>query len=78
MAHAGFPLDLMDSMRNWARENKKDIKYATRVFKDDIDAIPEENVRQIHDMAYGEAKEILTAFNSKGSASRLSDLLGRT
>jgi fructose-bisphosphate aldolase class II len=78
VAHAGFPLDLMDSMRRWSRENRKDLKYATGVFKTDIDAIPTENARQIHDMAYREAKEFLTAFNSKGSASKLATLLTET
>jgi fructose-bisphosphate aldolase, class II len=75
VAHAGLPLDLMDAMRLWAKENKKDIKYATGIFKKEIDAIPEENCRQIHDMAYREAKEFLTAFNSKGSASKLAGCL---
>lgn len=75
VAHAGLPLELMDAMRHWAKENRKDIKYATGIFKEEIDAIPEENSRQIHDMAYREAKEFLTAFNSKGSASRLAACL---
>jgi len=75
VCHAGLPLDLMDAMRHWARENRKDIKYATGVFKSDIDAIPEENRRQIHDMAYREAKEFLIAFNSRGSASKLASRL---
>ena len=75
VAHAGLPLDLMDAMRHWARDNKKDIKFATGVFKAEIDAIPEENARQILDMAYREAKEFLTAFNSKGSASKLASCL---
>ena len=75
VCHAGLPLDLMDAMRHWARENRKDIKYATGVFKSDIDAIPEENRRQIHDMAYREAKEFLIAFNSRASASKLASRL---
>lgn len=75
VAHAGLPLDLMDVMRRWARENRKDIKYATGVFKAEIDAIPEENARQIHEMAYREAKEFLTAFRAKGSASKLAHLV---
>ena len=75
VCHAGLPLDLMDAMRHWARENRKDIKYATGVFKSDIDTIPEENRRQIHDMAYREAKDFLIAFNSKGSASKLANRL---
>jgi fructose-bisphosphate aldolase class II len=75
VAHAGLPLDLMDKMRSWARENKRDIKYATRIFKADIDAIPDENTRMIHDMAYREARDFITAFRAKGSAGRLASLL---
>jgi fructose-bisphosphate aldolase class II len=77
VAHAGLPLELMDSMRLWARENKKDIKYATKVFKAEIDSIPEENIRQIHEMAYREAREFLTAFNARGSAGKLTHALLR-
>jgi fructose-bisphosphate aldolase class II len=75
VAHAGLPLDLMDTMRLWARENRRDIKYATGVFKADIDAIPEDNMQQIAEMAYREAKEFLTAFNSRGTASKLAAFL---
>jgi len=75
VGHAGLPLDLMDAMRDWARSNRRDIKYATGVFRKEIDSIPEENVRQIHDMAYREAKEFITAFRAKGSASRLAHRL---
>lgn len=76
VAHAGLPLDLMDAMRQWARENGKDIKFATKHFKSDIDAIPTESARQIADMAYREAKEFLIAFNARGSATRLAHSLG--
>jgi fructose-bisphosphate aldolase, class II len=75
VGHAGLPLDLMDAMREWSRSNRRDIKYATGVFRKEIDAIPEENVRQIHDMAYREAKEFISAFRAKGSASRLAHRL---
>jgi fructose-bisphosphate aldolase class II len=75
VAHAGLPLDLMDAIRLWARENRRDIKYATGVFKAEIDAIPEENMQQIADMAYREAKEFLAAFNSRGSAGKLAAFL---
>jgi fructose-bisphosphate aldolase class II len=75
VAHAGLPLELMDRMRCWARENRRDIKYATVLFKAEIDAIPAEHVRMIHDMAYREAKEFLTAFRAKGSATRLAQAL---
>jgi fructose-bisphosphate aldolase class II len=77
VAHAGLPLELIDSMRLWARENKRDIKYATKVFKAEIDSIPEENIRQIDKMAYREAKEFLTAFNARGSATKLAHALLR-
>jgi fructose-bisphosphate aldolase class II len=77
VAHAGLPLELMDAMRLWARENDRDIKYATRIFKNDIDNIPEKNARQIHEMAYREAREFLNAFYAKGSATKLADALTR-
>jgi len=75
VAHAGLPLELMDAMRLWARENRIDIKYATRVFKSEIDAIPERSTRQIHDMAYREAREFLNAFHAKGSATKLARVM---
>jgi fructose-bisphosphate aldolase class II len=75
VAHAGLPLDLMDAMRSWARENNRDIKYATKVFKVDIDAIPQENISMIHEMAYREAREFFTAFRAKGSAAKLAAIL---
>ena len=75
IAHAGLPFELMDSMRKWSRKNRRDIKFATGVFKDDIDSIPEDNARQIHDMAYREAKELIAAFRARGSATRLALLL---
>lgn len=78
VAHAGLPLDLMDAMRRWSREQGCDIKYATRVFKADIDAIPAENVAQIHELAYREAREFLTAFRAKGSATKLTETLRRS
>ncbi|RQW83349.1 MAG: fructose-bisphosphate aldolase [Geobacter sp.] len=78
VTHAGLPLDLMDAMRSWARENNQDIKYATKIFKADIDAIPKENIKMIHEMAYREAKEFLTAFRAKGSASKLAAIRGKS
>jgi fructose-bisphosphate aldolase class II len=75
VAHAGLPLDLMDSMRQWARDNGRDIKYATGVFKSEIDSIPKENIQQIQDMAYREAREFLKAFHAEKSASKLADAL---
>jgi fructose-bisphosphate aldolase class II len=75
VAHAGLPLELMDDMRQWARNNRRDIKYATGIFKEEIDAIPDQNIVMINDMAYRESKEFLTAFRAKGSATRLAERL---
>jgi len=75
VSHAGLPLDLMDAMRRWSRENNRDIKYATGVFKADIDAVPAENRRMIHEMAFREARDFLNAFRARGSASRLAEVL---
>jgi fructose-bisphosphate aldolase class II len=70
VAHAGLPLDLMDAIRSWAKREGKDLKYATGIFKADIDAIPESNRRDIQDMAYREAREFILAFHAKGSGSK--------
>ncbi len=77
IAHAGLPLELMNAMRAWAKEHRRDIKFATTVFKTDIDAIPEENAHQIQEMAYREAREFISAFRAKGSAGKLAGLLER-
>jgi len=78
VAHAGLPLDLIDAIREWARTNNRDIKYATGVFKDAIDDIPGENAAQIKELAYREAREFLTAFRAKGSATKLAETLSRS
>jgi fructose-bisphosphate aldolase class II len=71
VAHAGLPLDLMDVMRGWSRENRRDIKYATAIYKSDIENIPDENIQMISDMAYREASEFIKAFHAQGSATKL-------
>jgi len=75
VAHAGLPPELVDEMRDWAREQKRDIKYATAVFAGRISAIEAEDVKLIADLAYREAKEFITAFHAKGSVSRLAAAL---
>jgi fructose-bisphosphate aldolase class II len=71
VAHAGLPVDLVEAMRNWSKQNGRDIKHATGVFKAEIDTIPEENRQLIAEMAYREAREFLTAFHARGSAGKL-------
>lgn len=77
VAHAGLPIELMDAMRAWSKENGRDIKYATAVFKEEIDAIPQENMQLIQEMAYREAREFLKAFHAHGSATKLAASLGK-
>jgi fructose-bisphosphate aldolase class II len=75
VAHAGLPPELVDEMRDWAREQKRDIKYATSAFLAKIDAIDNDDKKLIADLAYREAKEFITAFHAKGSVSRLTEAL---
>lgn len=75
VAHAGLPPDLVDEMREWSRNEKKDIKYATAVFCDKINAISTADKKLIADLAYREAKEFITAFHAKGSVSKLAEAL---
>jgi len=77
VAHAGLPPELVDEMRNWAREQKRDIKYATAVFADRINSIGKDDMKLIADLAYREAKEFITAFHAKGSVSKLAEALKR-
>jgi fructose-bisphosphate aldolase class II len=75
VAHAGLPPELVDDMRDWSREQRRDIKYATAHFADRINTIPSEDAQLIADLAYREAKEFITAFHAKGSVGRLAEAL---
>jgi fructose-bisphosphate aldolase class II len=69
VAHRFLPKDLFDLMKGWARENGKDIKFATRKFKKEIDAIPQKNAGQIEQEAYQVACSFIRAFRAENSAS---------
>ncbi|MEJ5307957.1 MAG: class II fructose-bisphosphate aldolase [candidate division WOR-3 bacterium] len=71
IAHRNLPSDLMDKMKNWAENNGKDIKFATKEFKNEIDSISSEYSQKIMDEAYLKAKEFIIAFRSKDSANLL-------
>lgn len=71
VVHAGLPADLMKTLKDWAAKEKKDIKFATKVFKKEIDSIPEANRKIIADKARAEARAFIEAFRAKGSASKL-------
>ncbi|MHB8173086.1 MAG: class II fructose-bisphosphate aldolase, partial [Nitrospirota bacterium] len=68
IAHKGLPADLMQAMRDWAKKEGKDIKFATKQFYSEIDNIPEEYKKKIEQTAYESAKEFITAFRAVGTA----------
>jgi fructose-bisphosphate aldolase class II len=69
IAHEFMPQDLMDQMKKWASQNKKDIKFTTREFKKEIDSIPRNNVQQIEQKAYEVACSYITGFKARNLAS---------
>ena len=75
IAHRGLPEDLMQQMKKWSAENKKDIKFATKVFKKEIDSISEKERKNIEKMAYQTACEFITAFRAEKLASKVKDKL---
>lgn len=75
IAHEFLPKDLMDQMKKWAQENKKDVKFATRVFKKDIDSIPPKNVKPIEQKAYETAYSFIKAFRAENLASLVKEKL---
>jgi fructose-bisphosphate aldolase class II len=77
IAHKGLPRDLMEQMKKWAADNKKDIKFATKVFVKDINSIPEKYQNAIEQEAYQTAGEFIRAFRAEKLASKLKDKLFR-
>ena len=71
IAHQFLPQDLMDQMRKWAENKGKDIKFATREFKREIDSIPQKDIQKIEQKAYEVACSFIKAFR----AERLSSLV---
>ncbi len=76
VAHKGLPPDLMKRMKDWADKEKKDIKFANKVFKSQIDSIPDDSKKKIEDLAFQEASEFIKAFRSRGSVTRLLENIG--
>lgn len=75
IAHAGLPPDLMKRMRQWAHAQGKDIKFATKPFKAQIDAIPAECAQRIEQAAYEEATALIRAFRAPGTARIVAEYL---
>ena len=76
IVHEGLPGELMAQMRAWAKDQGKDIKFATKPFKNEIDAIGREYAEPIEAKAYEEAKSFIRAFRADGTASIVFDGLG--
>ena len=69
IAHDCLPADLMSTMREWAKKENKDIKFATKQFLSDINSIPKDCAKKTEETAYKPAVEFITAFRAKGTAS---------
>ena len=68
IAHDGLPKDLMERMKQWAQSEGKNIKMATKPFKDEIDSIPSKDAEKIAEAAYQEAHQLIKAFRADNSA----------
>lgn len=68
IAHKYLPPDLMQKMRDWAKENNQDIKKATAVFKQEIDGIDEQCKQKIKQEATIQARAFIQAFRAVGTA----------
>ena len=68
IAHECLPEDLMQAMRDWAKKEGKDIKFATKQFYAEIDSIPEEYKKKTEQAAYESAMEFIKAFRATGTA----------
>ncbi|MFH0810435.1 MAG: class II fructose-bisphosphate aldolase [Pseudomonadota bacterium] len=77
IAHQGLPADLMKDMRAWAAEKGKDIKLATREFRDRIDTIDEASRLRIEQAAREEARRFIMAFRAEGTGSAVMEVLAR-
>ncbi|MBI5420314.1 MAG: hypothetical protein HZA60_09500 [Deltaproteobacteria bacterium] len=75
IAHKGLSPALMRKMRDWAKTAGKDSKFATKRFKQEIDAIPTEYAEKIERNAYQGALQLLHAFRAEGSAKIVADYL---
>jgi fructose-bisphosphate aldolase class II len=69
IAHDCIPADLMSKMREWAKKENKDIKFATKQFLTDINSMSKDCVKKTEEASYRSAAEFITAFRARGTAS---------
>jgi len=77
IAHKHLPPDLTKAIKDWCEKENKDIKFATAVFKKEIDSIPDEYRKRIEQDAYVNTKEFLVNFRAKGTATKVVQKLTR-
>ena len=75
IVHRHLPSALKKEIENWCKNKGKDIKYASVVFMDEINHLPEENVKEIESESYLVAQKFIKIFNSTGSANILFERL---
>lgn len=75
VVHDYLPKDLMDQLRKWAEENGKDIKFATKPFKNEIDSISADYKELIAEKAKAIALDYIKAFRAEGTATRVIEAL---
>lgn len=75
IAHDCLPADLMSKMREWAKNENKDIKFATKQFLSEINSMSKDCVKKTEELSYKSAAEFITAFRARGTASLVSKRL---
>jgi fructose-bisphosphate aldolase class II len=69
IAHDCLPADLMSKMREWAKNENKDIKFATKQFLTEINSMSKDCVKKTEELSYKSTAEFITAFRARGTAS---------
>ena len=76
IAHENLPPELLAKMQQWAKENDKDIKFATKPFRPELDKLPNESKAKIAKAAYEEAKVMFGHFRAAGKGSAVFRAMG--
>ncbi|MGQ9618548.1 MAG: class II fructose-bisphosphate aldolase [Candidatus Aminicenantia bacterium] len=76
IAHSNLPPELFNRMKEWAEANRKDIKYANKEFKNEIDSINRNYQNKIIEEAKKEAVKLIKLLNCAGSSNIILERLG--
>jgi fructose-bisphosphate aldolase class II len=76
IAHSNLPPELFSKMKEWSENQRKDIKYANKEFKKEIDTIGKEYQERIAYQSYKEAIKLIKNLCSIGSANAVVERLG--